>query len=209
MTVAGVILAGGQSRRMGGGDKSLLSIAGSTMLQRVVDRLRPQVGELALNANGDLSRFSGIGLPIITDPIDGFAGPLAGVLSGMHWAASLGPSPTHIVTVASDTPFFPTNLVAGFRDVNEGATDRIVLARSNGNRHPVFGFWPVALRNDLAKFMANTDTLKVMAFANHHDLRFADFPLIEINGLEVDPFFNANTPDDIETAERIATETIS
>ncbi len=179
------------------------------MLQRVIDRLKPQVGEVALNANGDLSRFSGVGFPIITDPIDGFAGPLAGVLSGMNWAASLAPTPTHIVTVASDTPFFPRDLVSVFSDVNEGSTDRIVLARSDGNRHPVFGFWPVALRYDLVKFMADTDTFKVMAFANNHDLRFADFPLAQINGLEVDPFFNANTPDDIETAERIATETIS
>lgn len=204
VVVAGTILAGGLSRRMGGGDKSLRHVAGTDMLTRVIERLRPQVTTMVLNANGDPARFAATGLPVVADPIDGFAGPLAGVLAGMNWASTHEDRPSHIVTVASDTPFFPRDLVDRFLDANEGANDRILLAASGGNRQPVFGLWPLALRDDLATFMAGTDTFKVLAYVRRHDHRIADFPLLEIRGKPVDPFFNANTPDDIEIAEEIA-----
>lgn len=204
--VAGVVLAGGLSRRMGGGDKGLLPVAGTAMLSRVIDRLRPQANRMALNANGDPARFSEFGLPVIADPVEGFAGPLAGVLAGLDWAAGLDPSPTHIITVASDTPFFPADLACRLLAANEGRDDRIVLAASNGNRHPVFGLWPLGLRDVLAAFMATTDTYKVLAFVHQHDHRIAEFPLVRAGDETIDPFFNANTPDDIETAERIALE---
>ncbi len=204
--VAGVILAGGLSRRMGGGDKSLQSIAGSTMLNRVIDRLRPQVSDMALNANGDAARFSETGLPVIADPVEGFAGPLAGILAGMAWAGALSSPPSHIVSVASDTPFFPADLVERFLIANEGLMDRIVLAQSGGHRHPVFGLWPLALHAQLKEFMATTETYKVLAFVRNHDNCSVDFPLIETGKLPADPFFNANTPEDIEMAEKIAME---
>lgn len=205
--IAGVILAGGLSRRMGGGDKGLLAIAGTAMLSRVIDRLRPQARAIALNANGDPARFSAFDLPVIADPVEGFAGPLAGVLAGLNWAAGLQTPPSHIVTVASDTPFFPIDLADRLLAANEERDDRIVLAASDGNRHPVFGLWPLGLRGPLAAFMAATDTYKVLAFVREHDHRIADFPLVRVGEKTLDPFFNANTPDDIEIAERIVLET--
>ena len=207
-TVVGVILAGGLSRRMGGGDKSLRPIAGKAMLTRVIDRLRPQTDMIALNANGDPARFTDTGLPVIADPVAGYAGPLAGVLAGLNWASSDVKSASHIVTVASDTPFFPEDLVKQFLGANDGSRERIVLAASDGNRHPVFGLWPLTLRDNLTKFMAETETYKVLAFVNGHDHTIVDFPLQTFSGGTIDPFFNANTPDDIEIAERIVLEAI-
>ncbi len=200
MSVAGVILAGGLSRRMGGGDKTLMPLAGRPMLAHVIDRLRAQVQPVALNANGDPGRFAGFGLPVIADTIEGFAGPLAGVLAGLEWAKRTDPAITHIVTVAGDTPLFPRDLVAGLLAANEGSLTRIVLATSGGYRHPVFGLWPVALAVDLATWMASTDTFKVLAWVRNHDHAFADFP---IEG-DIDPFFNANAPGDLAELERLA-----
>lgn len=205
--VAGIILAGGRSRRMGGGDKSMRLVGGSPMLERVIDRLRPQVGTLALNANGDPARFADTGLPVIADPVEGHVGPLAGVLAGMDWAAA-SPSVTHIVTVASDTPFFPLDLVTAFLDVNEGRNDRIVLAESDGHRHPVFGLWPLSLRWDLEQFLRQTENYKVLAFVDRHDSRVATFTLRHGNASTIDPFFNANTPGDIDLAEQYAAEIV-
>lgn len=202
--VAGIVLAGGLSRRMGGGDKSLRHVAGATMLTRVIDRLRPQVETMALNANGDPERFADISFPVIADPVEGFAGPLAGVLAGMNWAAMLEAPASHIVTVASDTPFFPTDLVSRLLETNEESSRRIVLATSGGNRHPVFGLWPVSLREPLDEFLRLSETMKVLAFVDDHDHRFADFPMQTVSGRTFDPFFNANTPDDIDAAEAIA-----
>jgi molybdopterin-guanine dinucleotide biosynthesis protein A len=110
MKIAGVILAGGLARRMGGGDKALLELAGETLLARVIARLKPQVGEMVLNANGDPARFAEFGLPVVADTVEGFAGPLAGILAGMRWAAAKGYS--HVASAAGDTPFFPADLVA-------------------------------------------------------------------------------------------------
>jgi molybdopterin-guanine dinucleotide biosynthesis protein A len=175
------------------------------MLDRVIARLSPQVDRMALNANGDPARFVTFGLPVIADPVGGYAGPLAGVLAGLDWAWGLG-GLSHAVTVAADTPFFPETLVSRLAAENGEADRRIVLAGSGGNRHPVFGLWPVLLRDDLRRFLDRTETFKVMAFVGETDYRIVDFPLIEAGGSQVDPFFNANTPEDIATAERIAAE---
>jgi molybdopterin-guanine dinucleotide biosynthesis protein A len=193
--IAGVVLAGGLSRRMGGGDKALRPLAGKTMIHRVVERLAPQVAETAINANGDPARFSSLGLPVFEDTVGYHSGPLAGILSAMRWAGMLGYA--HVVTAASDTPFFPPDLVDRLAGAASTA-DTIVMATSDGNRHPVFALWPVALAGDLADWLADTDTLKVMSWAKRHDLTFCDFAIGE-NGL--DPFFNANTPEDFAQAE--------
>lgn len=189
--VAGIILAGGLSRRMGGGDKALRMLGGKPMIVHVIDRLAPQVGPMVVNANGDPADFAPFGLPVIADSIAGHAGPLAGVLAGMDWA---GPKADHIVTAATDTPFFPADLVARFLDAS--APDRIVMARSGDNRHPVFALWPLSLRHDLAGWLARSDTMKVLAWAGRHDLAFVDFDISDR-----DPFFNANTPEDLAQAE--------
>ena len=200
----GVILAGGQATRMGGGDKGLLPLGSATILDHVVARLDPQVAQLALNANGDPERFAGFDLPVLADSIEGFAGPLVGVLAGLDWAAGQGAET--IVTVAADTPFFPSDLVARLLLAAEGMTQPLVLAATprgaqetksmTGSgliRHPTFGLWPVALRHDLRA--ALTEGLrKVVIWTDKHNGREA---LFEDAG---DPFFNVNTPEDLEQA---------
>ena len=192
----GVILAGGQATRMGGGDKALLPLAGGTLLRHVIDRLAPQVEALALNANGDSARFSDYDLPVLADSIDGFVGPLAGVLAGLDWAAEEGAN--HIVTAAADTPFFPADLVPQLMLATETQGTPIALARTENGRHPTFGLWPVALREDLRQALQD-GVRKVVAWTDTHGTAMADFPT-----LGFDPFFNVNTPDDLETAAGLA-----
>lgn len=192
----GVILAGGQATRMGGGDKGLRMLGGQTLLARVEARLAPQVDWLALNANGDVARFAGMGLPVIADSIEGFAGPLAGVLAGMDWAASHGADT--IVTAAADTPFFPCNLVPQLLLASEGMVHPLVLAatpdaKRGTARHPTFGLWPVALREDLRVALSG-GLRKVVLWTQEHGGREALFP-------QEDVFFNVNTPDDLVRAE--------
>ena len=193
---AGVILAGGLSRRMGGGDKGLLTLGGETLLARVIARIEPQVAEVALNANGDTARFDGYKLPIIADSVAEYPGPLAGVLAGMDWAAEQGHS--HIVTAAADTPFFPCDLVPRLMLAGEDAPialaatpdpDRGVL------RHPTFGFWPVSLREDLRASLKD-GLRKVVAWTDKHGAATATF-----SARPFDPFFNVNTPEDMARAE--------
>ncbi|NNE80795.1 MAG: molybdenum cofactor guanylyltransferase MobA [Silicimonas sp.] len=189
----GVILAGGQARRMGGGDKGRLPLGGSSILTHVIARLRPQVGELALNANGDPARFDDLGLPVLPDSIEGFVGPLAGVLAGLDWAAGEGAD--HIVTAAADTPFFPADLVPRLLQAAEDQGKPIALARTANGRHPTFGLWPVALREDLRQAL-NDGVRKVVQWTDVHGTAMADFPT-----LRFDPFFNVNTPEDLALAE--------
>src|SRR5262245_16339812 len=147
--VTGLLLAGGLSRRMGGGDKCLRPLAGKPMLAHVIDRLRPQVGALVLNANGDPARFAPYGLPVVADPIEGFAGPLAGVLAGLQWSAAHLPKARWIASVSTDAPFLPADLVPRFLAAVEGRPETIALAASGGALHPVIGLWPAALAGDL------------------------------------------------------------
>lgn len=196
----GVILAGGQATRMGGGDKGLLRLGKGTLLSSVIDRLSPQVAGLALNANGDPSRFDALGLPVLADSIEGFAGPLAGVLAGLDWAASQGAET--IVTAAADTPFFPADLVPRLLLASEGQSVPLVLAATPDSkrgqvRHPTFGLWPVSLREDLRAAL-DGGLRKVVMWTDQHGGREALFPS---DGF--DPFFNVNTPDDLAQAEAL------
>ncbi len=200
--IVGCVLAGGQSRRMGGEEKALLSLGGQPMLTRIIERLRPQVGPLILNANGDTARYSPFALPVVPDNITGFAGPLAGVEAGMGWARQNAESATHLVTAATDTPFFPEHLVASLVDAIT-TPDDIVMATSAGNRHPVFALWPLHLHDDLHGWLRQTDTFKVMAWVHRHNLSLVDFPPLEKAGQTIDPFFNANTPEEFATAEKM------
>jgi molybdopterin-guanine dinucleotide biosynthesis protein A len=203
--VIGVLLAGGQSRRMGGGDKCLLELAGKPLLAHVIDRLKPQTSALVLNANGDLDRFSGFDLPTIADPIGGFAGPLAGVLAGFTWVRENAPDTRWIVTAATDTPFFPQDLVAKLLDATKGKYPAIALASSNERMHPVFGLWPVALADDLHQAL-ESGTRKVLDWTGRHTTITAAFPEIETGGITIDPFFNANRPDDMAHAAAVLAE---
>ncbi|RLQ88100.1 molybdenum cofactor guanylyltransferase MobA [Notoacmeibacter ruber] len=194
MQPAGIILAGGEARRMGGRDKPLLELAGKPLMGHIVERLSPQVSSLAISANGDPERFSRFALPVLPD--DTPMGPLSGVLSGMDWAASLENPPRQIVTIAGDTPFVPRDLVLRFDIAAEGEAERIVLATSNGRRHPTICLWPVSLRHALRRWLAESESSKVLGFIHRHDFSLADFQTAE----DADPFFNINTPEDLEAA---------
>ena len=195
MNIVGLLLAGGQSRRMGGGDKALRPFGGSTLLDRVITRLRPQVDALVLNANGDPARFARFALPVVSDSIPGFAGPLAGVLAGLDWAASQRPDCPFIVSVATDAPFLPTDLVARLTEGLAEAGADLACAASGGRTHPVFGLWPVRLREDLRRAVVDEAIRKVDLWTGRHRLATVSFP-----DTPVDPFFNANRPEDFEAA---------
>lgn len=202
----GVILAGGLARRMGGGDKSLLSLgASSRVLDQVIARFGAQVDQMVLNANGDPARFDEFGLPVVADSLDGFLGPLAGVLAGLDYAAEHGFD--HIVSVAADTPFFPTNLVSALETASKHMDVPIALAATKIEggktvRHPTFGLWPVALRDDLRSALQD-GLRKVVLWTDQHG---AETHVFESG--DIDPFFNINTPEDLELANKMM-ETLS
>jgi len=203
MRIAGVILAGGLARRMGGGDKALVEVGGETLLGRVIARLKPQVGEIVLNANGDPARFASFGLPVVPDTVEGFAGPLAGVLAGMRWAAPLGY--THVASAAGDTPFFPADLVARLAAAVTESGSQIAIAATNEpgrgvSAQPTFGLWPVALADDLEAALCVESLRKIVVWAARHGCARAVFDAAG------HPFFNINTPGDIVEAERILKE---
>jgi molybdopterin-guanine dinucleotide biosynthesis protein A len=196
--VVGLLLAGGQSRRMGGGDKALRLLEGMPLLERVIERLRPQVDTLVLNANGDPARFARFGLPVVADSVPGFAGPLAGVLAGLDWTAAHRPDSPFIVSAASDAPFLPADLVARLMAAFEAEEADLACAASGGRAHPVFGLWPLRLREDLRSAVVEDGVRKVDEWTARHRLvtvSFADRP--------IDPFFNANSPEDLETAAEL------
>ena len=195
--IIGVLLAGGQARRMGGGDKCLRNLGGKPLLAHVIDRLAPQVGQLVLNANGDPARFAGFGLPVVPDIVAGFAGPLAGVLTGMAWAAKNAPEAQWILTAATDAPFLPADLAARLHDAVAAEAADMACAASDGRHHPVIGLWPVALKDDLERAMREEDMRKVDRWTARYRLAVAEF-----DAGQPDPFFNANKPEDIEIAEK-------
>ena len=201
----GVLLAGGQARRMGGGDKCLLELAGKPLLAHVIERLAPQTERLVLNANGDPARFAEFGLPVIADPVEGFAGPLAGVLAGFNWARENAPHARWIATAATDTPFFPLDLVPRLLDATVGQYPAIALAKSNGRMHPVFGLWPTVLFEDLREALEH-GTRKVLDWTGRHPTMTAEFPDVRLGEATLDPFFNANRPDDLAHAEALLSE---
>jgi molybdopterin-guanine dinucleotide biosynthesis protein A len=194
----GLLLAGGLARRMGGGDKPLRTIAGRTILSHVIERLRPQCDGLLINANGDPARFADYDLPVAADGVPDFAGPLAGILAGLDWLAENRPGLDWLVSVAADTPFIPPDLVARLHEARDVANVPLACAASGGWTHPVIGLWPVSLRADLRHALTVEDERKIDRWTARHGCAAAEWPLDP-----VDPFFNANTPDDIAEAERL------
>ncbi len=197
----GVVLAGGLARRIGGGDKARIRVGGRTILERVLDRLHPQCGELVLNANRDTSRFADSGLAVVADSVPDFAGPLAGILAGLDWAANHVPKTAWLVSVPSDCPFLPRDLVAGLHQARVEAGATLACAASGDRRHPVIALWPVALREDLRRALADEGVRKVAQFAARYAVGVAAWPITP-----VDPFFNINTPEQAAEAGRIAEE---
>jgi molybdopterin-guanine dinucleotide biosynthesis protein A len=199
--VAGVVLAGGKSSRMGGGDKCLKPLAGKPLIGHVIERLRPQAGDLVINANGEPSRFASFGLPVVADSMSGHAGPLAGVHAGLEWAKAHVPGARYVVTVAADTPFFPTDLVQRFLAALKDGHE-ICVARSEDGVHPVFGLWPIAIAGEIEASLEQ-GARKVSAFVEQHGAREVLFPQVVIGGKAIDPFFNINRPEDLAAADAL------
>ena len=192
----GLLLAGGLARRMGGGDKALVEMGGRPLLDYAIERARPQVKGLILNANGNAARFEQFGLPVVADVIEGFAGPLAGVLTGMEWAAANVPDVEWLATFPVDAPFFPTDLIERMGTAIVEAGAEMACAESDGRTHPVFALWPVGRQADLRKAMVDEEMRKI-------DLWTARFAIVHVpfDTAGGDPFFNINRPENVEEAE--------
>jgi molybdopterin-guanine dinucleotide biosynthesis protein A len=204
--VIGIVLAGGKSSRMGGGDKALVPLGGRPLLAHVIERLRRQVGEIVLNANDDPGRFGAFGLPLVADRLDGQLGPLAGIHAGLAWAEANRPESRFVITVAADTPFFPADLVSRLCAATDKANPTLVVARSEGGVHPVFGLWPVSLAPHLEDSL-NRGARKALDFVTAHQAKEARFPPVDVGGRAVDPFFNINRPEDLAEAEALLSAT--
>ena len=197
--IPGVLLAGGLARRMGGGDKPMRTIAGRTILDRVIARLGPQCDGLILNANGDPARFAAFGLPVIADGVADFPGPLAGILAALDWAAANRPDIKFVLSAAADCPFLPRDLVSKLHGALEAENAELAVAASDGQSHPVIGLWSVGLREQLRHALVVEDVRKIDRWTARFRLVTVTWPTIPL-----DPFFNANTMDDIAEADRLA-----
>ncbi|MGB8397459.1 molybdenum cofactor guanylyltransferase MobA [Bradyrhizobium sp.] len=197
--IPGVLLAGGLARRMGGGDKPMRRIGGRTILERVIDRLKPQCGGLILNANGDPARFAAFGLPVIPDGVGDFPGPLAGILAALDWVVLNRPGVSLVLSAAADCPFLPRDLVARLHQALAEQHAQLAVAASDGQSHPVIGLWRVDLRDELRRALVVEDIRKIDRWTARHRLATVTWPTEPL-----DPFFNANTVDDIAEAERLA-----
>ena len=194
----GAVLAGGLARRMGGGDKPMRTISGRTILERVIGRFAPQCEALILNANGDPARFAATGLPVVADDVPDFAGPLAGILTALDWTARHRPEIAWVVSAAADSPFLPRDLVARLHGARGEAGAPLACAESRGQAHPVNALWPVWLRQDLRHALVVEGLRKIDRWTARHGIASASWP-----AEPVDPFFNANRPEDLTEAERL------
>ena len=194
--IAGLLLAGGGARRMGGGDKCLRHLGGRPLLAHVIERLRDQVGEMILNANGDGSRFDEFGLPVVADTIPGMAGPLAGILTGMEWLRANRPDIQMMLSIPTDGPFLPLDLCSRLAAAKGAA--RIACARSGGRAHPPISLWDVDLADDLRRAMEKEEMRKIDLWTARHALVHVHWPAEPF-----DPFFNANRPEDLARAEAL------
>jgi molybdopterin-guanine dinucleotide biosynthesis protein A len=197
--IPGVLLAGGLARRMGGGDKPMRQIGGRSILERVIARLTPQCGELILNANGDPARFAPFGLPVIPDTVADFPGPLAGVLAALDWAAAHRPGVSLVLSAAADCPFLPRDLVARLHQAMLNEDAQLAVAASGGQSHPVIGLWRVALRDELRQALVQDNIRRVDRWTARYKMATVAWPTAPL-----DPFFNANTMEDVAEAERLA-----
>lgn len=198
--IATVLLAGGKASRLGGGDKGRTEIGGASVLARVIDRMRPQTTRIVLNANGPAERFVDLRLDVIGDAVPGQLGPLAGTLTGLRWAKAQAIGLTHIITVPTDCPFLPFDLVARLASAREAASAEIAVASSLGRPHPVVALWPLSLADALESALVGEKLQKVQRFQERYRTIAVDFP-----ALPIDPFFNVNTVEELQEARRLAT----
>jgi molybdopterin-guanine dinucleotide biosynthesis protein A len=194
--IVGLILAGGLARRMGGRDKAFLPFAGSDLVHRAVARLSLQCDRVIINANGERYRFAALELPVVSDTVAGFAGPLAGILAGLDWLATHVPT-ARLLSVPVDGPFFPDDLAARLEGAADAQGVTAACAQSGGRRHGVYALWPVGMREELRRALTVDGLRKVDTWLAQHDVAVAEWPTQPF-----DPFFNVNTPDDLARAEQ-------
>lgn len=196
----GLVLAGGLARRMGGGDKARIELGGVSILDRVLATLSAQCTGIIINANGDPARFTDTGLEVVPDNVEGFPGPLAGILAGLDWLAAQNNGVEWLLSVPGDCPFLPDDLAERLHMARRkmGAGVPLACARSGEWRHPVVGLWPLALREDLRQALVHDNLRKIEVWTARHGIAIADWPAEPI-----DPFFNVNTPEDAARAAQI------
>jgi len=197
-SVVGVLLAGGLARRFGGGDKCLIELSGKPLLDHVIDRVRPQVDRLILNANGARDRFQSYGLDVVADVVEGYAGPLAGILTALEWVRAHAPEAAWVASFPTDAPVMPADLVSRMRDAISAQGADMACAMSAGRTHPVIALWPVGIVDDLRKALVDQDIRKIDRFTAHYKIVHVDFAVGDF-----DPFLNVNTPDDLARAAEI------
>ncbi len=193
-----IILAGGRATRMGGSDKALQKLGNQALVAHVIAALKPQCSSIIINANGDAARFAPFPVPVVADDVPDFPGPLAGVLAGLDYFAAQHPDLTFAVSVATDTPFLPTDLVARLHAARAAKKAEIAVARSDNIVHPTFALWPITLRADLREALVVEDLRRVNSFFARHVCAYADWSVAPY-----DPFLNINTLEDLRAAERI------
>ncbi len=193
---AGLILAGGQARRMGGGDKGRHGVAGQAILTGLLENLAGQGIVLALSANGPAARFADLGLPVLADAVPGL-GPLSGLLTGLDWAAAQGLA--WLLTAPCDTPFLPGDLLPRLAAAVARSGRPAAVAASGGSRHAVAGLWSVSLRRDLRRFVMEEGGRRMTGWAERCGAAEAVWPTEP-----VDPFFNVNHPADLAAAQALA-----
>ena len=197
-TTAGILLAGGRSRRMGGGDKPFLCVGGVPLLARAMAALRPQCDAMLISAGGNPARFSSYGLPVVSDAVPDFAGPLAGILAGLDFIAAYLPEVRFALSIATDTPFFPTDLVGRLHRARLDQGAEIACARSGERTHFVIALWPVSIRDDLRHALIDEGVRKVESFQERYPVAYAEWPVTPF-----DPFLNINDANDLAAAEKL------
>tara|TARA_Y100001960_G_scaffold289225_1_gene328915 strand:- start:1266 stop:1937 length:672 start_codon:yes stop_codon:yes gene_type:complete len=215
--IVAVLLAGGAARRMGGGDKCLHYLAGKSLLEHVISKIKNQVDCMIINANGDPSRFSGFGLDVVGDVVPGQLGPLAGVLSGLDWAYEKKPQAKWVLSVPTDCPLLPFDLVERLMSAivmkseqeknfdSEKTHDSLWIGScvaSGGRCHPVLALWPINWRNQLRDALLNQGIKKIDLFTKSLPLAIAEFSVDPF-----DPFTNINTPADLISTNKILAKT--
>jgi molybdopterin-guanine dinucleotide biosynthesis protein A len=184
-----VILAGGRSSRMGGGDKCLLPVNGKSLIAHILDALTPQTSDMLININSDPAAFLKFGLPVLPDVIGGFQGPLAGLLTGMLWSRRRHPRQPYLLSVASDVPFLPGDLVAR---LSQGLADQhadIAIASCPQGTHPTIGLWPVDLAERLEHDLMETNIRSMHQWIGTFRVARAEFASAALA--------NVNTPADL------------
>ena len=194
----GVVLAGGRARRMGGEEKWRLQIGRVSILDRVLDRLRPQCDDIVFNSNSDPSTAPHW-LTVVADSVPDYPGPLAGILAGLDWAARNTPGISWLLSVPGDCPFLPRDLVARLHQARSEGDAVLACAESAGRRHPTVALWPIRLREDLRRAITTEQMRAVHEWTAQYPLAVAAW-----EDAPVDPFFNVNTPEDAAEALGLA-----